>query len=294
MKRRLFIRESAMTVVGISVFGKLACAESCFVADSPTATDILGPFYRPNAPSKTDINPLGFKGRKLEIVGSIFDDRRFPVDDCLVEIWQAESDGFYDNLSDGFNYRGSQKTGKNGRYRFVTTLPPPEPTDESLAVYRPAHIHLRISSRGHQDLITQIYFQGDSLLETDPSTKAGAAIHRVLVIEKVSGKNDSIRFDVHLKKQNVPDDKLFQTISGIYKMTDGSLMRFYREGDLLFYQINNQIWGGIAYEGDLSFGGDKDHTAARFEPQSNGEARVWFRFSRRRDTRLEGKKILDY
>jgi hypothetical protein len=62
--------------------------------------------------------------------------------------------------------------------------------------------------------------------------------------------------------------------------------------DLLFYKTNNQIWGGLAYDGNNTFVGQ--NTEARFQMQPRGAAKVWFRFSRRKETKLEGTRILKY
>lgn len=282
-------------MIGLGVFGSIGWGQERFVASSPTATDILGPFYRPNAPLRKNLNPKDFNGTALHLSGRILkDDGKTPMKDCMVEIWQAESDGFYDNVSDEFRYRASQKTDKDGEYHFVTVMPVPEPTDETRQVYRPPHIHLRISAKDQQDLITQIYFTGDSLLESDPSTMSGLAINRTLGVKKVDARNDAIRFDIVLRKEYIPEDAVFHKLSGIYKMSDGTKMEFYRDGDLLFYKTNNQIWGAMRYIGENTFGGKDDHTEARFELLPQGKAKVWFRFSRRRETRLEGTKVLSY
>ncbi len=292
MNRRLFIKETGIAVVGLGVFGSVCRGQNGLVGSSPTASDILGPFYRPNAPFRKNLNPASFYGRALNLSGTIRKDGKSPVSGCLVEIWQCESNGFYDNLSEEYRYRASQRTGRNGQYGFTTVMPVPEPTDETRQVYRPPHIHLRISAKDRQDLITQIYFAGSPFLEGDPSTRSNAAIDRVLTLRMGDDRNDEIRFDIELKDEYVPADEVFRKLSGIYKMSDGSMMEFYRDGDLLFYKTNNQIWGGLVYKGSNVFEGR--NTEARFEILSRGAAKVWFRFSRRRETKLEGTKFLDY
>ncbi len=77
-------------------------------------------------------------------------------------------------------------------------------------------------------------------------------------------------------------------------MADGTMMEFYRDGDLLFYKTNGQIWGGLAYIGNNTFGGKENDTEARFELQTKGDVKVWFRFSRRKETKIEGSKVLMY
>ena len=78
MDRRTFIQHSAMLAVGVSAFGKIAWSRDRYVADSATTTDILGPFYRPWAPLRTDINPSGYSGKLLHFTGTVFRDDGTP------------------------------------------------------------------------------------------------------------------------------------------------------------------------------------------------------------------------
>jgi hypothetical protein len=77
---------------------------------------------------------------------------RTPFSGSLVEIWQCDEHKVYDNTTDEFRYRGSQRVGKNGKYQFTTIHPIPYPIDAAGTLYRPAHIHMRISGEGQQDL----------------------------------------------------------------------------------------------------------------------------------------------
>lgn len=224
MRRREFLRDSSLVALGLGAFGSIAWQGDRFVGNSPTATDILGPFYRPGAPFRQDLNPPDFRGRVLTLFGRIVgDDGRSPQVESVVETWQCKPDGFYDNVSDEFLYRGQQRTGKDGEYLFITTVPVPEPVDDARTIFRPAHIHLLISTPGQQDLITQVYFSGDPHLDTDPSTQAGLAINRVLTLERVDETSDRIRFDIRLRREYLPDEGGFRRVAGVYRMSDGSL-----------------------------------------------------------------------
>jgi len=293
MKRKTFIKQSGVIVFGLAAFGNIHWNGDAYVSDSPTTTDILGPFYRPGAPLRTNLNPPGYSGDVLKLSGTVYRDHgKTPARGCKIEIWQCKPDGYYDNLSNDYSYRGYTTTGKNGKYEFITVQPPPEPTDETKSVYRPAHIHLRITASGQQDLITQIYFSGDQLLSSDPSTKSSLTINRILTVERLEEKVNLIHFDIFLGKDKSPDSMLVQRVCGTYKMSDGSLMEFYEDGELLFYKINGQIWGALSYRSDNTFTGM--NTEATFAPANDGTATVHFEFLRRRETKLDGKKILDY
>lgn len=293
MQRRRFIQNATAAAVGVGVFGSLRFTQGSFVGDTATTSDILGPFYRPGAPFRTNLNPTDYDGDVLHLLGTVFKhDGRTPAAGCGIEIWQCRPDGFYDNVSGDYAYRGSAKTGADGGYHFVTAQPPPEPTDETKTVYRPAHIHLRISSEGGQDLITQVYFQGDGLLPGDPSTKSPLAFNRILLLKRRNEKESEVRFDVVLRRESVADENVLRQVCGVYRMTDGSHMEFYSDGDLLFYKINGQIWGALSYAGDYCFSGM--NTEARFAVEEGGSAGVSYQFLRRREIRLEGKKVLAY
>lgn len=295
MHRRKFIRHSTVFAIGIGAFGKISRYEDHFIGDSPTTTDILGPFYRPGAPFRTNLNPPDFQGDILHLSGTIFrDDAKTPLPDCLVEIWQCKPDTLYDNVSDDFLYRASQKTKASGKYSFITAVPIPYPNDENPGVFRPAHIHMRISAKDQQDLITQIYLKNDPYLDTDPSTKSALSINRILSVKKIKEKESEVNFDIVLNKEYVPDVSVFHKVTGVYKMNDNSMMEFYREGDFLFWKWNHVLRGGLFYKGENTFIGGVNDTEARFELQPNGNAKLIFRFSRRKQVSLEGKKILQY
>ena len=295
MQRKEFIKQTGITAIGIGVFGKIQWNNDHFTGDTPTTTDILGPLYRPGAPFRENLNPADFRGEILHLSGTIYrEDGNTPMRNCLMEIWQCQHDGLYDNVSDDFSYRASQKIGANGQYNFITTPPIPYPTVEGGDIFRPAHIHIRISAEGQQDLITQIYFKGDPYLASDPSTKSELSINRILSVKQLKNNESEIRFDIVLKKEYVPDDTIFHKVCGIYKMGDNSMMEFYRDGDFLFYKTNNQIWGGLSYIGNNTFVGGVNDTEANFELLTRGEAKIKFRFSRRKETKLEGKKSFDY
>ena len=65
MRRRKFIKETSAVVLGIGVFGHITGDENGFVGDTPTTTDILGPFYRPGAPLCRNLKPKDFKEEVL-------------------------------------------------------------------------------------------------------------------------------------------------------------------------------------------------------------------------------------
>ena len=298
MQRRKFIKNTGMIAVGVGVFGNISWDKERFIGDTPTTTDILGPFYRPNAPIRTNINPAGYSGKLFHLSGTVFkEDGKTPFPNSMVEVWQADENKKYDNTSDEFLYRGSQRVSKNGKYHFITVHPIPYPVDEAGAFYRPAHIHMRISGEGQQDLITQIYFKDDPYLEKDPFAGSPEAVSRILKISENSHQEEMVQFNVVMQKEFKPGKEVFDKLSGIYTMSDKSLMEFYKDGDMLFVKWNGQIIAGISYKGNNTFGGGANELKAVFELQAGGSVKVIVDYPIpvvATTNHLEGVKIFKY
>ncbi len=299
MKRRKFFEQSGMVAIGICVFGKISWSKGRYIGDTPTTTDVLGPFYRPGAPIRTNINPNNYSGKPFDLSGKIFKaDGITPFENCRIEIWQCDENKLYDNISDEYKYRGMQNTGRDGKYHFITTHPVPYPRTEDPNRWRPAHIHMLVSGDGQQDLITQIYLKGDPYLETDISSSSPEAIKRILPIAKNIHDRESLVFDIVMSKELKPDNNVFEKLSGSYRMNDKSLMEFYKKDDLLILKWGGQIREGLSYKGNNEFaGGLNNKTSAKFELLPNNEVRVkvnYFRPSYNEQIVLEGTKAFKY
>lgn len=299
MQRRAFIKDTGAVAVAIGVFGSIRWSNAFFIGDTSTTTDILGPYYRPGAPFRTNINPPGFSGELLHLTGRVFkEDGKTPFKNCLVEIWQCDHDQHYDNISDEYRYRGAQRTNAKGEYLFTTTQPVPYPIEEGSPIYRPAHIHMRIAGEGQQDLITQIYFKGDSLIEQDEAASAPTALHRILSVNKNKKNEKELRFDVVLAKELVPDGHVFQNLVGLYKMNDKSTMEFSREGDLLLLKWNAQIREALSYKGNNEFhGGVNNATLAKFELMPDHKTKLTIHYNApalKKEFDLEGVRVFKY
>jgi protocatechuate 3,4-dioxygenase beta subunit len=184
--RRKFIKDTSTVAFGIGVFGNITRAKEHFIGDTPTTTDILGPFYRPAAPFRENLNPKDFKGEVLHLAGTIFkEDGRTPMPNCLIEVWQCRADGLYDNTSKTictepvkrlqltatiFYYNQTGCVCGGGKFTHLSTCS-----------YSLAHFCHRTT-----DLITQIYFTGDPYLGSDPSTNSSLAVNRILSLRPIN------------------------------------------------------------------------------------------------------------
>jgi protocatechuate 3,4-dioxygenase beta subunit len=299
VKRRTFIKSSTAAALSIGVFGQIHWNGFRFEGNNPTTNDILGPFYRPGAPFKKNINPKGFQGIPLHLSGTIYrEDGKTPFENCFIEIWQCNPKGEYDNISDGYVYRGAAKTGSDGKYYFITTKPVPYKADPNNITYRPAHIHLRISgNNGSQDLITQIYFKNDPYLPEDPSSSQPKAIRRILEIKRNKNNEDTISFDIVMSEKFPIDDDTFEKVLGIYDVGNGNTMTFLRKGSLLFWELNGFIREAFSYKGNNSFEGGNEKNKADFEFLPGGGVKskvVQLRYGNKKVYKYEGIKISKY
>ena len=281
-----------MLALTIGVFGKIKWDGEKYIGTDPTTTDILGPFYRPGAPFKTDLIQPGTKGETLHFSGIVFGKDKKVLKGALVEIWHCDETGTYDNTSDNYVYRASAKTSADGKYNFNTIMPVPYAAGQTLI--RPAHIHMRISASGVQDLVTQIYFKGDKYIAGDISAKDPSALNRVLDMTKNTRNEIVVKFDVYLKEEYVLEATAFKKIEGLYEMSDKSMIQFYKDGDQLFAKINGQIMEAMDYKGDNSFAGGINYVKAKFELLNGGGAKVKVTITEDKPIEITGIKLLKY
>jgi len=201
MNRKEFISKSSLAIFALSTFGTILKGENGdYKGDCDTTNDILGPFYRPNAPTRSDLTYEGLEGTQILLKGKVYKhDCITPLENALVEIWHCNATGEYDNESDDFLQRASFYTNAAGEYSFLTILPGKYLNGQ---LYRPAHIHYRVSEKNSAELISQIYFQGDPHIKKDPWASKDKAKLRILSIipEDIAG-NLVVKFDIYLGKK---------------------------------------------------------------------------------------------
>lgn len=144
----------------------------------------LGPFYPLTQGADEDIDLTIIKGHTqraegevILVRGRVLDDHCQPIKNALVEIWSANTHGRYHHerdenpkpLDPNFQGWGEMTTNEAGEYGFKTIKPGAYAfgNPEDPAEWRTPHIHFKISRRGYHELITQMYFSGEKLNETD-------------------------------------------------------------------------------------------------------------------------------
>jgi catechol 1,2-dioxygenase len=145
---------------------------------------VLGPFHVDGAPMmEMGANIcLDQKGEDMYIEGRILDTKGNPIEGAVIDVWQANDEGFYDvqqkGLQPDFNLRGVFTTGADGRYWFRAVKPKfyPIPNDGPVGQllvalgrhpYRPAHLHYIIKADGFETLTTHIFDPEDPYINSD-------------------------------------------------------------------------------------------------------------------------------
>jgi len=100
----------------------------------------------------------GVRGTALLLTGDVVDTRCRPVRGALLDFWQADAAGRYDN--EGYRLRGHQFADGRGRFALRTIVP-------GLYPGRTRHIHVKVQRPHGRILTTQLYFPGEPRNRTD-------------------------------------------------------------------------------------------------------------------------------
>ncbi|GAA3392341.1 carbohydrate-binding protein [Streptomyces roseoviridis] len=169
--------------------GAPALTPACDDGDDPTPPQTEGPYFKPNSPRRTSLVEPGTPGTRLSVSGWVFGRACRPIAGVLLDFWQADVNGAYDNT--GFRFRGHQFTGADGAFRLDTIVP-------GLYPGRTRHIHVKVQAPGRPVLTTQLYFPGEPRNNTDPIFDA-----RLLMSVRDAGGAKEAAFDFVL---DVPQD----------------------------------------------------------------------------------------
>ncbi|WP_069160352.1 dioxygenase family protein [Nocardia altamirensis] len=131
---------------------------ACHDGDAPTIAQTEGPYFKPNSPRRSDLVIPGAPGTLLTVSGYVFSRSCRPVDKALLDFWQADDAGAYDNS--GYKWRGHQFTDANGRFSLSTIVP-------GLYPGRTRHIHVKVQAPNQRVLTTQLYFPNEPRNNTD-------------------------------------------------------------------------------------------------------------------------------
>lgn len=173
-RRKVII--GSLTTVWMAVKAGIVRAQQLL---APTGQETFGPFYPVRGPRSSDTDLTYYPGREgraqgqvIELSGRVMDRSGQPLGGAEILIWQANAAGRYSNPVDSNpapldpNFLGvvSFRTAEDGSYRIRTIKPGPYP--EPSGTIRTPHIHFEVTHADYK-LVTQMYFPGEALNETD-------------------------------------------------------------------------------------------------------------------------------
>ena len=183
-----------------------------------TPSQTVGPFFASSlTPGKNydwvqaignDLVTPDASGQRIRIEGHVLDGDGAPINDAMVEIWQADAAGRYAHPADKrrpnakFTGFGRADTDAKGAYSFATIRPGgvPGPDGKTQA----PHILVAVFARGMpRQCYTRIYFDDEAGNAADPILSLVPADRRSTLIAKREEKSGQARyiFDIRIQGQ---------------------------------------------------------------------------------------------
>jgi protocatechuate 3,4-dioxygenase beta subunit len=133
---------------------------ACVDDDEAEATqaETEGPYFTADSPERTSLLETGMAGTLLTVSGLVLTRSCQPVAGALLDFWQADDSGEYDN--EGYRLRGHQFTDATGAFRLETIVP-------GLYPGRTRHLHVKVQAPGEPILTTQLFFPGEERNASD-------------------------------------------------------------------------------------------------------------------------------
>lgn len=182
-----------------------------------TPSQTVGPYFAYGlAPNRqydwkdtfsTDLATPDASGERIRIEGRVLDGDGCPINDCMIEIWQADAQGRYASPGDprprpntAFQGFGRAGTDAEGRYGFDTIKPGPAPGLDGKM--QAPHVLLAVFARGMlRQSYTRIYF-ADEAANADDAILAFVAPERRATLVAARTERDGCAvytFDIHMQ-----------------------------------------------------------------------------------------------
>jgi protocatechuate 3,4-dioxygenase alpha subunit len=180
----------------------------------PTASQTIGPFLRIGLTPLfiTEIAGPDVPGERVTLRGRVFDGDGKPINDALIEVWQANAAGRYAHpddtqekpLTPGFQGFGRSPTDDDGVFHF-TTIKPGAVAGQDGQQQAP-HLAVTVFMRGLlRQLVTRMYFPGDPANEADPVLRLIPEERRATLVAQPTA-DGTLEWDIHLQG---PDETVF-------------------------------------------------------------------------------------
>lgn len=176
----------------------------------PTPSQTAGPYLHiglTNKHSITRIAEATIPGERVLLKCRVLDADGKPLNDAMIEIWQADHQGKYNHPDDpraaqsgtGFRGFGRAATDEDGACEFETIRPGRVPGPEGKQ--QAPHLNLAVFARGILlQLQTRIYFDGEAANGNDPVLALVPADRRETLMARRDPANpNSWLFDIRLR-----------------------------------------------------------------------------------------------
>jgi len=205
-RRRFIVATTAASLTPFSAQGEQSI--------TATPSEVEGPFYPVRAQKDRDFDLTRIEGRRgkargqeIEIVGRVIDTSGHPIEDAVIELWQANAAGRYRHprdpsqaaIDENFQGWAVVPSGKGGGFRFKTIFPGAYPA--SSGWMRPPHIHFKIRKNEFSELTTQMYFPGHPLNDRDfLLQRKNGAEQAAMIAEKIGDDPERYEFQIVLRR----------------------------------------------------------------------------------------------
>jgi protocatechuate 3,4-dioxygenase alpha subunit len=183
------------------------------MAQAPCPSQTAGPYFHLGCTDTRSVSCIAgpkAKGERVRLVCRVLDGDGIPVNDSMIEIWQANSEGKYNHPDDpqaktvdpdcpGF---GRLPTDENGSCVFQT-IKPGRVSGRNGSLQAP-HLNVSVFARGiMKRLATRIYFAGDPGNQDDPTLALVPEDRRdTLMAQPDARQSGDWRFDIRLCGEN--------------------------------------------------------------------------------------------
>ena len=260
--------------------GETAQADGAMSNCEVTPDQTLGPFYPHVKNGDGDVDLTRIQGKEgqaegtvILVRGRISDEKCRPIENALVEIWQANHHGRYSHEGDAGNSNpldpnfegwGEMTTAADGSYGFKTIKPAAYSFDDPTNPenWRTPHIHFKVSRRGYHEHISQMYFEGEKLNSTDTVIAELPEDERAQFILSSALEEGGIpvfSFDLTLKKVATADERqaALEACTGKYDMS------------LPYRTPNEEVF--VRRDGQQLFLDMQDYATVELKPVGKGE-----------------------
>ena len=168
------------------------------MALGPTPSQTVGPFFAFGLRPAAELVAPETEGA-LRIFGRVLDGAGEPVNDALVEVWQADTRGRYaDSADSGFLGWGRAGTDAAGRYELVTIKPGRVPGGDG----RPQAPHLvfMLFARGLlKQVITRMYFPDEEEANAEDAVLTSIEDEDARATLLARREDGGLRFEIRLQ-----------------------------------------------------------------------------------------------